>query len=218
MYRYVSISKILAVFKIFIVLFTISGVCYGDRNQEGSVSNERLGEKSFYLSICDGLVSLNAHEADLQEILTEISDRTKVVIEIGAGVEDSITTSFREIPLDEALKKITSNWAMVFLKEKGQNVEHLSKVVILAGSQDMANAQIKSKTDNHNSFKPPSANPIKPVAPAAKTSPQKRSSAPLTIINEKTGLKSNVVPNEFVLKRDFLKRTYSLLLPRQEQP
>jgi hypothetical protein len=155
MYRYVSISKILAVFTIHIVLFTISGVCYGDRNQEGSVSNERLGEKSFYLSICDGLVSLDAQKADLREILTEISNKTKVVIEIGASVEDSITTSFCNIPIDEALRKITGNWAMVFLKEKGQNVKHLSKVVILAGSKDLANAQAKSKTDNHNFFKAP---------------------------------------------------------------
>ena len=200
MYRYVFISKILTVITIHIVLFTISGVCYGDRNQEGFVSDERLGEKSFYLSINDGLVSLDAQKADLREILTEISNRTRVVIEIGASVEDSITTSFCNIPLDKALKKITSNWAMVFLKEKGQNVEHLSKVVILAGSQDMANAQIKLKTDNHNFFKPPPANLIKPVAPAAKTSFQKKSSASLTLTNEKTGLKSNVVPNELIVR------------------
>jgi hypothetical protein len=138
MYRYVSISKILAVFTIFVVLFTIFGVCYSAGNQESSVVNERPEEKSFHLSVRNGLVSLDAQKADLREILTEISNKTKVVIEIGAGVEDSITTSFCNIPIDEALKKITGNWAMVFLKEKGQNVEHLSKVVILAGSQDMA--------------------------------------------------------------------------------
>ena len=196
MYRYVFISKILAVFTIHIVLFTISGVCYGDRNQEGFVSDERLGEKSFYLSICDGLVSLDAQKADLREILTEISNKTKVVIEIDAGIEDSITTSFREIPLDEALKKITGNWAMVFLKEKGQNVEQLSKVVILADSQDLA----KSKTDNHYSFKPPPDSPVKPVLPTDRSSSQKKSSASLTLTNEKTGLKSNVVPNELIVR------------------
>ena len=198
MYRCVSVSKLLFVITIYIVLFTISGVCYGDRSQESSNIKELLRKKSFYLSICNGLVSLDAKEANLREILTEISNRTKIVIEIGADVEENISTSFREIPLVEALKKITGNWAMVF--ETGQDVKHLSRVVILAGSQNLANTQIKPKTDNHNFFKPPPANLIKPVAPAAKISSQKRSSASLTIVNEKTGLKSSVVPNELIVR------------------
>ena len=144
MYCYMFTGKIFAVFTIFIVLFTISGVCYGAGNQESSVANERSGKKSFYLSVRNGLISLDAQEADLRQILTEFSNKTNVVIEIDADVEKNISISFRETPLDEAMRKITGNRAMVFLKEKGQNVEHLSKVVILAGSEDLANAQIKN--------------------------------------------------------------------------
>ena len=116
------------------MLFTISGVCYGDRGQESSTSDENLRKKSFYLSICNGLVSLDAKEANLREILTEISNRTKIVIEIGADVEENISTSFREIPLVEALKKITGNWAMVFDADRFdayQDVKHLSRAAIL---------------------------------------------------------------------------------------
>ena len=134
MYRYVSVSKLLFVITIHIVLFTISGVCYGDRGQESSTSDENLRKKSFYLSICNGLVSLDAKEANLREILTEISNRTKIVIEIGADVEENISTSFREIPLVEALKKITGNWAMVFDADRFdayQDVKHLSRAAIL---------------------------------------------------------------------------------------
>jgi len=200
MYRYVSVSKLLFVITIHIVLFTISGVCYGDRSQEGFAIDEGLKEKSFYLSISDGLVSLDAQKANLREILAEISNKTKIVFEIGADIEENISTSFHEITFDEALKKITGNWAMVFLKEKGQHVEHLSRVVILADSQDLVDTQIKSKTDNYNSFKSPSANLIKPVAPTAKTSFQKKPSVSLTITNEKTGLKSSVVPNELIIR------------------
>ncbi|MEA3417071.1 MAG: S8 family peptidase [Thermodesulfobacteriota bacterium] len=197
MYRYASINKIFIIS--ICILFAISAVCYGGRNYGGSIVNKRLGEKSFYLSICDGLVSLDAQEADLRQILTEISNRTKVVIEIAPSVKDKITTSFRSLPLDKALKKITGNWAMVFLKEKDQNVEQLSKVVILAGSQNPVHTQAKSKTNNLNLFKALPANPAKSAAPTAETGFQKRLSTPLTIINEKTGIKSNVVPNELIV-------------------
>lgn len=167
---------------------------------EGNCGNSELGEESFRLSLNDGLLCLDAQGADLRKILEKISEKARIEIEIGPNVGGTISTSFRDIPVAEALKKITGNRAMVFLNETGQARARISKVVIVTSSQDRGEAQAKSKTEDRDPIKPPTHDFVKHTAQAVKTKSQDPRPTPLTIINEKTGIRSEVVPNELIVK------------------
>ena len=117
------------------------------------------------------------------------------LIEIGPDVKDSISISFCNIPLDEALKKITSNRGIVFSK-KDENSYQISRVVIFASSKNQPN----TKTDDHTSPKLPAHESTGATSTAVKTGLQAKPTTSLTIINEKIGIRSEVISNELIVR------------------
>ena len=95
----------------------------------------KSADGSFHLSVRDGLLSLHAQRADLIKILQEISEKSNIKIEIHPSVTGSVTASLRDLPIDEVLKRITDNLALVSVKEKGQKSDRILKAVIVASSQ-----------------------------------------------------------------------------------
>ncbi len=178
---------------IFIFFIAVPTFCYAGKTQQDTVNTTDLGQKSFHLSISDGLVTLDAQWADLRRILEEISEKTGVAIEIGAEVGGSISASFKEIPLHEALKKITANCAMVFLKEGTQDYDEVEKVVVLASSQNLVTTQTKLKTKVQGFLESPPHDFLKQSPPPVKA-------ASHAIVNEKTGIESEVVSNELIVR------------------
>ena len=104
---------------------------------------KQLSKARFNLSITNGLVTLNAENADLKAILDEIQKRTGLQIESYGNINQRITISFQELPIDKAINKISGNSGMVFSKERGVKEFQLSRVVISESSKD----QIESLGD-----------------------------------------------------------------------
>lgn len=106
-------------------------------------------------------------------------------------------TSFQDITIEEALRKLTSNRGTVF-KRRGKNSYNISRVVIAASSHDVGNINIKS----HYPLKKPAPSSGRPASSTLMqtTRPRAGPTMSLSITNEKTGAKSKIVPNELVLR------------------
>ena len=157
----------------------------------------KLADGSFHLSVRDGLLSLHAQRADLIKILQEISEKSNIKIEIHPSVTGSVTASLRDLPIDEVLKRITDNLALVSVKEKGQKSDRILKAVIVASSQ------IKHQTELQT---PPQPSPMPPTRNSDKKKkgaqhyPNQELSPAKTTKKHKTDTRPNVVPSEMIIK------------------
>lgn len=219
MYLHRFIKVILASFLIPIAVYFIivPPICYAEKGEEDAVNRTDQSEKPFHLSINNGLLTLDAREADLRKLLVEISEKTGVEIKIGANIEGSISLSFHDIPLDEAIKKIVINRGIVFSRKKGQNDYEISKVTIFPSSMKQEKIHTKSNTVDQRSSKQSSQKSLGPTSLAIKTGSQKRPSTSITIINEKTGISSKAVSNELIVrfKRDLAKEDIQALIAQR---
>jgi len=84
----------------------------------------------YKLSVTNGLVSLDAQDAVLEEILAEISNIAGIKVKLVSPIEKSITISFKDLPLDDALKKLAPNYAIAYKKLGNRDEYKVSEVVI----------------------------------------------------------------------------------------
>ena len=114
-------------FSIAVYFIIVPSICNAEKAHENPVNKNASSEKPFHLSINNGLLTLEAQEADINKVLEEISARTGVEIEIDGNLEGTISISLHDVPLEEALKKIVINHEIVFSKKKGQTVYQISR-------------------------------------------------------------------------------------------
>ncbi len=99
----------------------------------GEVDNkrERLANNTDYvLKIEKGLITLVAKDASLKQIVEEIG--REMNIEVGAllSQDDRVTAEFQALPLEDALKRLSSNY-YVYLSDTGKDKDKISKIVLL---------------------------------------------------------------------------------------
>jgi len=172
-------------------------LCFSSTVPEEIPWNQDERDGSFHLSISEGLISLQAREADLKEVLAEISKITGVEIVFDRHLAKRISVSFFNKPLDEALKRIAQNRGIVFAQEPGKEDWRIMRVVVLPGS-----AGPEKKRTGHE----------RPVGSAAApdltvSSPRDVESGPLPspgtsggIIHKKSGTKPSFVSKELIVR------------------
>lgn len=79
----------------------------------------------------DNRIFLEAHKAPVRDILAEIGRLTGVEVDVDPRVERTYSGSFQAEPLEEAIKIVAGNWAMVFFREAGRS--RVARVVVPAG-------------------------------------------------------------------------------------
>jgi hypothetical protein len=182
------------------IYFTFTSPCHAEKIQTDSAIQAIQNEKRWSLSINNSLVSLDAQKVDVRTLFEAISTRTGIKIETNSHVNGEISISFHDIPLEEALKKIGLNHGIVFKRKKGENEYHISKVTIFSSSRNRDKNHIKLNISHQEVSKTPPNNSIKPISQVKKTDPQKRHTTSLMIVDQKTGIKSNVVSNELIVR------------------
>ena len=124
------------------------------------VSTARPGfaesEGRFELSLSNGFISLDAKNASLYSILSDVSEKTGLQIKSHGKLNQRITERFQELPIDEALRRISDNIGMVYSKLSGKNEYRLDRVVIVERSTDQGAGQ--------NNISNPTAADIMPQA------------------------------------------------------
>ena len=116
------------VLPVLILIVSLPVFCKAQIAKEKQGLADNLKEASFQLSISNGLVSLQAREADLSRILEEISRKTGVEIVMGAPTHRNISASFHNLPLDAALERITNSRGIVFSRTKGGDEYRIKRV------------------------------------------------------------------------------------------
>lgn len=101
------------IFAIFIITILTAGTIF-PAPTGGSASNI-LNTRAF-LSVTaeSGRVSVEAKDAEISELLTEMAQKTRTNISIGAGVEGKITVKLSAATVEEALRAISQNIAIVY--------------------------------------------------------------------------------------------------------
>ena len=100
----------------------------------GEVDNKteaQLANKADYvLKIEKGLISLNAKDASMKQIMEEIGRELNVEVVAHISQDDRITVEFQTLPLEDALKRLSSNYYVHF-SEAENDKDKINKIVLL---------------------------------------------------------------------------------------
>lgn len=95
-----------------------------------------LASGAYRLTVTDRDLSLDAREASLKAILTEIGQRTGIpIVTMSSEVDERITIHLSQVPLDKALKQLAPNVAIATAKGPNAPPHRIAKVYVLPKSQ-----------------------------------------------------------------------------------
>ncbi len=109
-------------------LLTAPSSMYGETADKESESN--LPNKAeMILTIEEELISLNAKDASLKEIIEEIGSKMEFEVVGSIDSEEKITLIFANLSIEDALKKLTTSYGYVMDAEsEGKNI---TKIIVL---------------------------------------------------------------------------------------
>ena len=100
----------------------------------GEVDNKteaRLANKAdYFLRIEKGFISLSAKDASLKQIVEEIGRELNIEVVAHISQDDRITAEFQALPLEDALKRLSSNYYVHYSKAENDK-DKISKIVLL---------------------------------------------------------------------------------------
>lgn len=109
-------------------LLTIAtGLCGGEPDKKTEGASAR--KSKVILTTNDSLLSLRARDASLKEILEAIGQRMKIEVVGKIPEEERITVAFDQLPLEDAMKRLSKNCA--YIKESGKEERRITKIIIL---------------------------------------------------------------------------------------
>ena len=178
------------------ILVALPAACFSRDFSEPLILEDQQGEKSFHLSISGGLISLHARDAELRDILEEISSKTGVEITIFAPLESKISISFENLPLGKALEMMTSNRCVVFSAKPGGRDFEITRVAVFPDSA----REVPAKPDDHPADTTMVYEFPESLSRSPGTGQPHESSRQVTVMGAKDGRKSRVVSNELIVR------------------
>lgn len=99
-------------------------------------ANSFLATGTYRLTVTDRELSLDAAEASLAAILTEIGQRTGIPIVVYSGMNERITIHLSQMPLDKAIKQLAPNVAIATARGPNAPPHRIAKVYVLPKGQN----------------------------------------------------------------------------------
>jgi hypothetical protein len=127
----IGISRLPRVMLLWCVLFCcIPGELFGGEAETPPGPAKR--NASFVLTIHEGLLSLRATEASLQEILDVIGRRMHIEVLTQLPADQTVTIAFDQLPLEAALKRLGRYASMAYLvrQEAGQGQAQITQITV----------------------------------------------------------------------------------------
>lgn len=125
-----------------------------------SLPGTSLAPGTIRLTVTDGHLSLEAEEASVVTIFAEIGQQTGIEMEIHLGTEETITTHFDHVPLQDALKRLAKNVAMLSAQAPDAPTHRITKVYVYPEGQEGAlplskgNIPYKTATTRRDASRP----------------------------------------------------------------
>jgi type II secretory pathway component GspD/PulD (secretin) len=103
-----------------------------ERNPKGKPA----AKADFVLTVKDNLISLKAKDASLKEVLEEIARRMK--IDVVAGIPDTkkITAEFENLSIEEALRRLSTNYSYAMDSTRGER--KITKIIVVKEAEETA--------------------------------------------------------------------------------
>ncbi len=98
-------------------------------------ANSFLATGTYRLTVTDRELSLDANEAPLAAIFSDIGQRTGIPIVVYSGMNERITIHLSPMPLDKAIKQLAPNVAMATAKGPNAPAHRIAKVYVLPKGQ-----------------------------------------------------------------------------------
>ena len=97
----------------------------------------------------DSLVSIHAINADIKDILKELSDKALMKLEINDRISEDITIDISNVSIEKAIKQIAKNWAIVYVVDPLTGKQKIKKIDVFdtstAASQNLLSNYFKVK-------------------------------------------------------------------------
>lgn len=98
-------------------------------------ANSFLATGTYRLTVTDRDLSLDANEASLAAIFSDIGQRTGIPIVVYSGMNERITIHVSQMPLDKAIKQLAPNVAIATAKGSNAPAHRIAKVYVLPKGQ-----------------------------------------------------------------------------------
>ena len=131
-----KINKLLAM--IILALGLCASALFG-QGLEISTQKAAASSGNFVLTVEANRLSLDAQDASLRAILEEIGRKMHLEILGEIPAQETITVEFRNLPLEQALHRLSSNFGYQMKSEKDS--QKISKIFILPKGTGPANAK-----------------------------------------------------------------------------
>jgi len=120
---------------VFFVCFLTIGTAVA---QEKKSSGNSIASGSFVLSVTDGRLSLEANDASVAKIFKELGQKAAIEVDVQTGSEAKISIKLDRIPLEEAIKRLSDNVAVIYANE-----HKIAKIsVLLRGGETSTGLQV----------------------------------------------------------------------------
>ena len=106
-----------------------------------AIAGEETERKTgFDLVIKDNLISLNAKDASLKQIVEEIGRRMDIKVDAHIAEDEKITEKFERLTLEDALKRLSVNYVYLLNSEKEKG--KIARIVLLKkGTKEKGSGQ-----------------------------------------------------------------------------
>ncbi len=121
-------KKLFGVIILLISLLIIPSALFGGE-ADGNPEAKSEDKADFVLTINEGLISLNAKNASLKEIVEEIGRRMKIEVDAHIPKDEKVTLEFEKLSLEDAIKRLSTNYVCLMDSKKEEG--RITKIVLL---------------------------------------------------------------------------------------
>jgi HEAT repeats len=135
----------LIIFFVILALFDGSISFLSASDKSSSVKND----SKFDITYFNGLISINAKDADIKELLIEISKNAKLDYVVDSQISETISIRLVNVPVEMAIKRIAKNWAIVYAVDPLTGLQKIEKIGVFdtstTSSQNLLTKYFKEK-------------------------------------------------------------------------
>jgi hypothetical protein len=115
---------------------------------ERTPKGKPAAKADFVLTVKGNLISLEAKNASLKEILEEIGRKMNIEVLALLSEQEKITTEFETLPLEEAIERLIRNYPHLVVSKEGDR--RITRIVALQKSGDPVQSQPAVKGPESN--------------------------------------------------------------------
>lgn len=112
-------------------------------------------------------ISLSVRAVPLQDVLTELAEKSKIDFKVLGNVEETVTIELSNVSIEEAIKRLLASYSysLIYSSDSiGGRGPHIEKVLIYSSKQNMSDRDRSDPRESHIRFSQQETDSIDPVS------------------------------------------------------